>query len=259
MTKQDLGHDVLNKRIIFEIMVTIVLLTVLSWLTINTVLWEIAQIFWVFGLMALVFTIIAFMIKKKDFKFDVPLSGKPLFNIPKPLLYLFFMAMFIVTFFVLSITDYSITAPEFQILEVGLGGNVMLTVAAAWMEDLFFFAVIPGILFSVGFWLSKRFWPSITLSVIISPVIFMVYHLAVYGFTNQVALVFLLITGLEWVIMSMLLRDITYVHVRHIGNNLGLLIFKQFSFTTFMIFMLTNIWIWVIAIIIILIIIYKYK
>jgi hypothetical protein len=263
MAKNDLGHDVFTKRIILEVMITIGLLATLAWLTINTILFQVANIFWVFGLMALVAIISSFVIKgmgKSDL-FDIPIAEEPMIPLfkNKKFLYSVFIIMFIVTFFVLSSSKYQIAAPRFQVIDIGVTGDAVLSISAAWMEDLFFFAVVPGLIFSFVYYFTKNFWAGIILLVGISPFIFMVYHLAVYGVTDQAALVFVLFFGFEMTIMMVLLRDIAYVHARHIGNNLGLLIFRQMSLTTFFTALLSSIWFWAIIGLIILAVIYRYR
>jgi len=258
---RDLGHDKFTTRIIFEFIMLIIGLSVLAWLTINSVIWEKAQIFWIFGLMGTLGAGIAFLISGKGKKdiFDVPIAEEPMIPIGKKYIWTAFILLFFVTFFFLANSNYNIAAPQFQTINVGLTGDALLVIFAAWMEDIFFFALIPGLIFSIIYWLTGKFWIAVGFVVLLSPIIFTLYHLAVYGFTNQAAMTFVYIFGLEMTAMMLLLRDIMYAHVRHIGNNLGILVFRQMSFQTFFVAIFTNIWFWGVISLVIIIGIFKYR
>jgi hypothetical protein len=236
MAQQDYGSDVWNKRKIFEIFVILISIAILSFLTINTILWEVAQTFWIFGLMGIIGITVAHVIsgKGKTDVIDVAIAEEGILPINQKVLYILFFVAFLGTFFMLANTDYRIAAPAFELVDLGLGGSAMLTFAAAIMEDIFFFVLIPGLVFSGAYWLTKRFWVSIILVMLICPTVFMLYHLNVYGFANQAAMMFVFVFGAEMTGMMLLLRNVMYVHMRHVGNNLGILIFDQMSFETFM-------------------------
>jgi hypothetical protein len=246
----DFGSDKLTGRVIAEIFLIIFGLIALAFLTINTTNWEIAQIFLIFGTMGFLIIVWAYVTKGKGKSdiFDVAIDGPPLVPGGRKLHYIFFIFMFLFTFFLLASSEYRIAVPSFQLVELGMLGDIILTFAALLMEDIFFFVAVPGVVFSFFYWVTKNFWVSAAAVILISPVTFMLFHMAVYGFTNMAAMTFVYVFGLEMVIMMVLFRDVTYPHVRHAGNNLGILIFSQMSLQTFFVNLTTSIAFWIVLI-----------
>ncbi len=249
---RDFGSDKFTTRVILEIVLVVIGLGIFGWLTINSLLKDTAQIFWIFGIMGLLGILAAFVIKgpgKSDI-FDVAIAEKSMIPVNRKVLYLVFGGLFLFTFFLLANSDYRIAAPSFQLIELGLVGDSLLTIFAAIMEDIFFFALVPGMVFSLMYWITKNFWASLAVVITICPFVFMMYHIGVYGFQNEAAMLFVYVFGVEMTAMMIILRDITYAHVRHIGNNMGIMTFQQMSLETFFITMLSSVWFWLAAIII---------
>jgi glucose-6-phosphate-specific signal transduction histidine kinase len=84
---------------------------------------------------------------------------------------------------------------------------------------------------------------------LIIPVAFMGYHASVYGLESVESWAVLLF-GLEMTLAMIVLRDVTYVHVRHIANNLGILIFEAMDPTTFMITLMSSWVFWLLVLVV---------
>ena len=271
MANQDFGSDELNKpRIVVEFILLLAAIALMLFFTINTTMWNTAQVFMWTGVIGGLGLTIAFMMKGvgKTDVFDVMISEKPMFNINRKFLYVIFFIMFIFSFAILANTEFRLAAPPFQTVDLGLEGEVLLFAGAAFIEDVFFFILMPGLVFSIMYWLLKRrsqssggaaFWVSLVGMVIATPLIFMFYHLAVYGFANQAAMAFVFLFGLENIIMLVIFRDVTYVHARHIGNNVGLLVFSLFSVETLITVMFTSLWFWGVVALVVVLAYVKYR
>ena len=245
------GKDQWTERTVLEVLLLITGLAVIGFFAINTTLWQTAQIFWFLGLTSTIFVIAAFLINRTPLNFNVPISGKPLVPISKKILYPLFAIAGAVTFFVMTKTSYRIAVPRFQVIEPGLEGNSILATFAAIFEDNFFFVGLAGLTFTLVYWKTKKPWLAFMAVLMVVPTIFMLYHFSVYGI-DSVESWAVFIFGLEMTVAMIVLRDVTYVHARHVFNNLGILVFEAMDTTTFTIMLLTSWVFWLVVIIAIL-------
>jgi hypothetical protein len=252
------GSDQQTARNVFEIMLLIIGLIVIGWFRVNTTLWQTAEVFWFIGLTATVGVIAAFVVKKSPIDFDVPIAEKPVAPIPKKLLYVVFTVLGFATFFIMSQTSYRIAAPKFQVLDPGLEGNVVLSFFAAIFENNLFFVLLSGIIFSVVYWKTRNAYISMIPVLLIVPGTFLFYHWNVYGVESADSWAVLLF-GAEMIAAMVVLRNVTYVHVRHIANNLGILVFEAMGVQTFFITLMSQWLFWAFVILAIIYVVYRIK
>jgi len=229
-----LGSDELNITKVREIILVIIAIIVIGWYMSNyPSLSQEADLFYKLALGGGVGIIASFVISKTELNFNVPLKEKPLIDIGNRLMIAIFILSGLFTFFIFSKTAYRISAPTFQVVDLGLGGEAILYLFSAMSENWIFFAVVPGLVFAAVYYLSKKnSLLSVLFTIILTVAIFVAYHTLHYGFTDVVATFFVGLFALEMSVWMVLIRDITYVHIRHIANNLGILIFTQMSVQT---------------------------
>lgn len=74
-----------------------------------------------------------------------------------------------------------ITAPVFQIIPMSTSVSIALSVFAAEAENLFFFAVIPTLIFGGIYLMTKNFYLSFIVTILFAPGIFSIFHLSRAG------------------------------------------------------------------------------
>lgn len=220
-----------------------------------------AQLYWWLLMGGMIFIIFSFITPKVgDWIFDMPLwSESPV--IPKQYdkwLLIGFIAIGLLTFFIIGRTGYAIAGGvDFQIIEPGIWGEAILKFFCALPEDVIFFSVVPALIFLLAYGLTKNIPFSFFLILLITPVVFLLYHTLHYGFENIVASTAVYLFGLELSGAILLFRKLLYAHLRHGANNASIALFKQMSLSSFFIILLTSLWVWLIFIIVILVIILK--
>lgn len=214
-----------------------------------------AQTFWWLGITSVAVISIAFVITQKaKLNFNVVLWGDGILKIPdqyvKPML-IGCVGVGLLTFFWISNTPYSVLGPSYDILDLDYWGNAFLSFWSAHQEDIFFFSVLPGIMFTVFFYITKRPVVAFLLILILSPMIFLIYHTLHYGLSDVVNSIGVLAFGVEQILVVSLLGNLVYTHMRHGFNNAGKIIFKQMTFTGFLLTVLTSWMFWVVVIVLV--------
>jgi len=234
----------------------------LSWFSINyPPLFDKARVFWLLGISAMLGVILAQLIpKKSDTGFDVPLDEDPKFLSRKWVGWIS-LAAALGTFFMMSSSlKYAIQAKAYQLVELGFWGDVLVSIPAAIIEDIFFFSVISGLVFWIFHKATKENEVvSMGATAVIVPLTFVAYHTLVYGFTNFVASVMVFVFGLEMMLAVLFLGSLNYTHARHVTNNMGLIIFSNITLFTFLTILLTNWIVWIAIISILLLLLYRRK
>jgi len=221
-----------------------------------------AQIFWWLLISGLVLLGVSFVVPKvSDFHFNLPLwEESPIIPAKYDKLVLIaFIIIGLLTFFFIGQTGYAISAPEFQILELGAWGNALLSFFSATSEDIIFFSVVPALIFGVSYYFTKNLAFSFFLIILLTPFIFLTYHTYRYGFEDIVASVAVYVFGLELAVAMVVLRKLFYCHMRHGFNNFSIIIFRYMSLPTLIALILTNFWVWLIAIFVTVLIIWRFK
>lgn len=116
-----------------------------------------------------------------------------------------------------------IGVPSFQIIDLGISGVIVVTIAMAIMEDFIFFGLVAPTISGLGRVMSMgNQLVGTGLSIIVTPLIFVLYHFLVYGASDLQASFF--VGGFALVVTTYILtfRDILGVHALHITNNVTL-------------------------------------
>jgi len=258
-----------NAREAWEIILLVIGLVVVGFFRVNTTLWQVAETFWFLGLTALLGIIVALVVSKLGVvNFGVPISESSIMPVKRRYLAAVAVIVGLATFFFISQTSYTVQMPTFQILDPGLGGTAILDFFAAIFENALFFILIPGIVFTVVYYASGIFSKgddnqrlrgiiALVIVLISVPIIFTVYHTGTYGFENIPATTAVFVFGFEMTAWMLLMRDSLYVHARHIGNNLGILVFSSMTIETFFVELMSNWVVWLVGFLVALAIIIK--
>ncbi len=219
-----------------------------------------AQLFWWLGIFALGVIALDLIVKISGVEFvDVILAEEPLIRLSKKTMLGILVFGAFITMFFMANTGYSVSAPTFQIVQLGPAGDAILSFFAASMEDIVFFSIIPASVAGLAYFVFRNPWISLFLFVVVSPFIFVLYHMLAYGFTDVVASTAVYVFGLEMMIWVLLFRNLAWPHIRHGFNNMSKILFSAMSFETFMFMLLTNIWFWAVVIAVIGIIIWRLR
>ena len=245
-----LGNDKGNALKAIEIMLLLTGIAIISWYSVNyPPLWEKAKTYWMLSVTSLTCILASFVITKFfKINYNTPIAEKGFVDIPKKWLGGLIVFLFLGTFFFIAKEGYAIASPSFQVIELGMWGDALLSIPSAWAEDFFFFSFLAGLIFTISYYvLGKNPIPALIITTIAVPILFMTYHSYVYGFTDIVSSVTVFIFGLEQMGWLSVLRFMGIIHARHVGNNLSKIIFSQISITTFFTLILTNVWFWLIV------------
>ena len=232
--------------------------------------------FWKLGITSLVIIGLGFIITKVSAgKLDINsiLWEKGLAQIPPKfdkILFIIFVLLGLFTFFYIGLsgTDeegnkiaYAIDAPFYSIAPVKANalGRGILSFFAAHQEDVFFFGVLPGVIFAVSLFITKNPWASIIITIILIPSIFTAFHASVLGIADVVGIVVTFIFGLEQILVGIFVGKLFYSHMRHGFNNLGKVIFQEMSMLSFFIMILNSWWFWGIALVVGLVVVLRMK
>lgn len=240
--------DKLTDRLVLEVYLVLGGLAIMIFTYFNTNDINVSLSWMLLGIVGSLMVGFALIINRRtDLDYGITLAKENLLGIPPKYLYMtLYPAVFLLTFFILSQTDYRIATPALQVLETGLGGDIVLAMWGAIYENIFFFVGIPGMITSLIYWKTRNLAVSLIPVTLAMPFIFAAYHINVYGI-NSAEILAVLAFGFEMILMMVVLRDITYVHVRHVANNLGIIIFTVMDLQTFLI-TLTSSWVFWIAI-----------
>ena len=248
---------------VFELLLLILALFALVFFSTNIPeLMSKAQLFWWLLISGFILIGFGFLIPKVgDFEFNVPLwEESPV--IPEKydkFLLVGFLLIGLATLFFIGRTGYAISAPEFQILELGYWGNGILSFFAAFAEDIIFFGCVPALIFGVVYYVTKNFPLSVFLVVVVTPLVFVIYHTYHYGFEDIVSTSAVYIFGLELSVAMVVLRKLFYAHMRHGFNNMSIVIFKYMTMEALFVWLLSNLWFWVVIIVVAVSIFYVWR
>ena len=102
--------------------------------------------------------------------------------------------------------------------------TLLLTFAAAVIEDLLFFGVIPAFIFGIIYFASREnFWAGMIGSFFVSPFLFLAYHSFRYGFVS-IASDSILMMGFMMVAWTLVMRNLILPLFLHSSNNIGITI-----------------------------------
>lgn len=119
-----------------------------------------------------------------------------------------------------------VSAPTFQLIDIGTTGSAFLSGSVGIVEDLFFFGFLGPTIFSLLFFFTGKKILALGAAWVAAPVIFMLYHLGRYG-ASSAALDSVLVFGFVSMTLAIFLGNLLPVHAIHFGNNAGLAFFAR--------------------------------
>lgn len=256
----NIASDKWNLGKVVELVLISLGIIVLAFYSVNvdrTTIQQNPDIFWILGLSSLIIIILGFLIKNINSKYDlnIPIWEEGLLKIDyryDKLIIIFSVILGLFTFFTIGLKSgvfkYTIDAPFYSAVKVNTMGNALLSFVAAMMEDIFFFAAMPGLLFFLFYLLAKNPIISIIFLILFNPFIFTLFHARVYGFSDIVNSIATFVFGLEMTLFMIFVGRIAYCHLRHGFNNAALIIFSQMSISYFILSILSSIWFWFVII-----------
>ena len=215
-----------------------------------------ASLYIYFGVIALGATIAGWVLKRTPFPlvdvvYDNPKTFLVNSRIAKWGVVAFSAFMGLVTFIGLSRTKYTAEIAFGQVIEIGLGDRVLLTMAAAIVENVFFFGFILGTTYAIVRYLTKNKFIAVGTVLVTNPIIFMTYHLSHYGFTDMTSTMAVYFMGLEWTLFTILFRTLIYAHFRHLANNVSIMVLSRMTLGTALYMLISSVAFWVIFIFIV--------
>lgn len=249
-----LGTDKLSVHRVRELMLLLLSLGVLSWFAVNIPnFFEVSRVWLILGLFAAVAISFSFIIKKiGNFNLNMPLAETGFLKIDRKYIFMFALVIFLVTFFFVGRSQYSIFAPKFQVIECDILCNTFLSIPTAIIENQVFFSVFYGLIFSFVLLYTRSPLLALVISTFIMPLLFLAYHTLQYGFQDVVSSTAVVLFGIEQIAIMLLLRDMIVIHARHIGNNFAKELFSQMTLTTFFITLFSSWVFWVAVVILVL-------
>lgn len=240
-----------------EILILLISTGLISWFFTNYPIFrDQATVYFVLGIFSLL-GIIILIILQHIFGLNfirLTLAEQGFVKVNKKILLILGILLFLLTFFFIGKSQYAIFAPRFQVVELGLFGNILMTIPSAIVEDFFFFSFLFSLLFSLLLLYFRSPMLPLVFSSIVIPFIFLIYHTLVYGFADVTNSFAVTIYGFEQILWMVLVRDLMILHFRHIGNNLAKTIFSQMTLTAFFLILLKSIYFWLTLFILIFII-----
>jgi len=186
------------------------------------------------GLLALVVWLISkVVIQKHDEKFPNPiideektlfgkLSGKQKMVI---ISFAFLVGLYIFFSISAKTTTQILAAPTFQLIEITPPISAIANVFAACVEDLLFFGFVTALVFGLSKKVVRFWWIAFIITLFLTPTIFMLYHMAHYGFTQVTASQSVWLFGLMMTSWVLILRNLWLPFFAHAGNNIAITLF----------------------------------
>lgn len=220
------------------VLIVISLLLLLAWFSVNQPRLA-AQSIWYFnlGAFALVIFAIDFMWEAKSGDSIISTSfwesESPIFGEigGMKLLVLFVGSLLFAGIIFISIvsTKASIvgTPTTFQIVDLGLMGNIVVTIASCVMENVVFFYIVGPTIFGLILYLTKSPIFAIIAAIFLNGIIiFPFYHLLTYGLTDLTAMVSVATFALLNTSVTLIVRNSIFSDTFHIANNLAVMFAK---------------------------------
>ena len=113
--------------------------------------------------------------------------------------------------------------PDFQIIDLGISGVIIVTIFMAIIEDVVFFGLLAPTISGIGRVIS--FGNQIVgaiLALIITPLTFMLYHFLTYGASNLQGSFFVYAFALVATSYVIIFRNLIAVNCLHVTNNITL-------------------------------------
>lgn len=231
--EREFGTDIITKNSVIILVLFLIGLIFLAFYKTNVPsIAEVSFTYLVLGILVFVIWAVSKLIKQKDsvdfpnpviFENETTFFGKISPRMNGIITLAIFIFALIVFFSISGKTGFQIVAaPQYQAVEADPTVASLLSVFAAWTEDLFFFGCMTAVVFGVSYMLSRNFWASFVTTLFITPLIFMGFHFFRYGFTALISTESVLIFGFLMVSYVLMMRDLRLPLFIHASNNAAL-------------------------------------
>lgn len=137
-------------------------------------------------------------------------------------IFIFFSCVFLALFIGTSKT-MMVDMHTFQIIDLGVTGELIIATIMSFSEDIIFFGVIAPSVAGIGRLLSLgNQIIGAGLSLAVTPIAFTIFHILVYGATNVPASIFVFMFALVCTSWTLIMRNIIFCNFLHATNNLTL-------------------------------------
>jgi len=235
---ENLGEDSVNfGKVLILILIVVGIIVLAGYATNIPELQGGATIYWVLGLTSLAFLGVSLGIKKiKGIDFPNPIihEKNTLFfgALSRKTWAIIIIGLSLVSLYIFfSMSSQTpaaiIGAPTFQVVEVTPTISTIFSIFAANQEDLFFFGVVPALLFMLVYIGSKNQIISLISAAIGSPVVFMFYHTLRYGNTMPASMQWVFMFGAIMTVTVLVTRSLVAPLFIHAANNAGIDFFRS--------------------------------
>lgn len=170
------------------------------------------------------------------------------------------LALFVMTFVIFTVKiEYSVAAPDFQILDLGLLGDLVLKGMAGLTENFFFFISLNIVLSSLFGYYSRNTMVSEILSWAGCVGAFMSFHVLRYGLEQFSVTFMLAIFGLEMLFWIKIFGEPNFAHIRHFTNNVMKGIMDKYGLSVFFVQVMVNPVFWIIVMVVALVAFTRYR
>jgi len=241
MFPKNIGTDELSIGKILSVLFILFIIISLAWISINVQEQEYrnkAFWYWVLGLTGLVWILVDHALKALDIEIidtciyeNTTLYGR----LSKEMKALMFIGLMVVFYVIFAFTNFKqtalVNAPLFQAVELGNEGRILATISFALVEGLVFVGCLAPTIYGIFTKISKSPHFGLLSMLIITPTLFMLFHMAVYGFTDMIAMISTFLFNFVSCVMLFLMRNIFWEWSVHTANNAGLIFAKIYRFS----------------------------
>ena len=224
-----------GKKISYLILMTIVLLT-LSFYTINVEgVMQQALIYWILLITAIVIWVMSKVIEaKKGLDFPNPILWEDTTTFGKLstkthiaiLLVFILIGSYLFSQIGSAPTFQIVSSPHFQLIKFSPTVGSILDGVAGMVEDLVFWGIVLPLIFGISYYFTKNFVIALIIALMLTPFIFMSFHIGVYGFNQIVTMQKVYIFGFLMSLLVYTFRNVLLASCIHFANNASLSYFS---------------------------------
>lgn len=257
-----IGSDSINLKQLMYIAFVFLIMVGTLWYAANVpAVWEEARFYMLFFLTALSGFSISIAVMQFGYDFNIPKYGDPVLfpELIKKYMPLIAFVVFTVSFIFVGSTGYAVYSPSFKVVGAGQAGQALMTAFAAIAEDVLFFGVVTGVIFSAFKLYFKNTKIALLSVLLLVPTFFTGWHMLQYGVHQLPAMLATFVFGIEGIISVLVFENLLYIHARHVANNVGIFLLSGASLSTVFISVISSPIFWVITVLtIVLILVRRY-
>lgn len=136
------------------------------------------------------------------------------------------LLFFVFVFYIQSAGKALISAPMMQAVHLDTAGNILYMIALTTCEIIVFTGIMPAFCYGLGMHYTKNHTIAILMAILLSPTIFMLYHVGTYGYSDMSGSLTVFALNFLAVLWVLIFRNLLFDFALHCGNNVGILILK---------------------------------